>query len=107
MTTVNALVWPNLDFRNWFNGVGLCDVEAKVVATVLPALASCTLCIIRSLCHVLDIDRCSINPSRSMKRQGIWTDLLICWGVPIFITAVTYIVQPSRYIIVELIGCVD
>lgn len=107
LTFLNALIWPNSDFRAWYNGVGLCDVEAKIIPMLVAALASCTLCIIRSLCHVLDIDRCSINPSRSMKRRGICTDLVICWGVPFLIGCASYVVQPNRYVIVELIGCVD
>ncbi len=104
---LNALLWPSANFSGWYNGVGLCDLQSRISWPLTCAVASCTLCIVRGLANVLDIDKCDVNPpSRNKRNQKLAVELMICWFVPLAIAALSYLVQDQRYWVMTVVGCI-
>lgn len=103
---VNAIIWPNDNMSTWFDGVGLCDVEAKIIIGRSFGIASATLCILRSLANVMDQNKITIAPSRAQRMRATAFDLIICIGIPLLAMVFHYIVQPNRYAIAGISGCV-
>jgi len=104
-TFINAIIWPTEDFDSWWDGAGLCDIEAKLKWPYVTGLACATLCITRSLANVLDVDRAELSPTRSSKRRKVAIDLAICFTVPVLQIALHYIIQVNRYYITAIGGC--
>ncbi len=104
-TFINVIIWPTEDFDSWWNGAGLCDIEAKLKWPYVTGLACATLCITRNLANVLDVDRAEISPTRASKKRKVAVDLAICFTVPVLQIALHYIIQPNRYYITTIGGC--
>ena len=102
---INAIIWPTDDTTSWYDGVGLCDVEVKLQAAATLGITGALACIMRSLAKVLDTSRTVLTPSRGEKRQQLMMDLLFCFGFPIYIMAIIYVVQENRYYIFAIAGC--
>ena len=104
-TFTNALIWPTNDVSTWWNGVGYCDVQAKLQWPIITGGAGALCAIMRNLAIVIDVDRAQIRPSRSQRRRAMMIDLLFCFGYPVFFICIHYIVQPNRYNILTISGC--
>lgn len=104
-TFLNAIIWPTEDYNNWWNGAGLCDIEAKLKWPCVTGLACATLCITRNLANVLDIDRTEISQTRATRRWKTVLDLAICFAVPLLQIILHYIIQYNRYYILAIGGC--
>ncbi|KAL6713188.1 a-factor receptor [Lecanora helva] len=106
MNVINAVIWPTDNTASWWDGSGLCDVEAKLMIALSFVLVASLLCIMRSLARVLDTRRTVLSPSRSQRRQQMIIECLLCFGSPIYSMIAHYIVQPSRYYVFAISGCV-
>lgn len=104
-TFINAIIWPTENFDSWWNGAGLCDIEAKLKWPCVTGLACATLCITRSLANVLDIDRAEVLQTRASKRKKAVVDFAICFTIPVLQIALHYIIQVNRYYIMAIGGC--
>ena len=101
----NALIWPTDDIKNWWDGAGLCDVQIKLNWAASVGASGALASIMRNLAKVMDVDRATFIPSpRQRKRQAI-IDLLWCFALPVYVMAVDYVVQSSRYYIFTISGC--
>ncbi len=103
-TFINAIIWPNEDYDNWWKGYGLCDIEAKLQYPLTTGIACATLCITRNLANVLDVDRAVLAETKATRRNKMIIDFTICFGVPILQIGLHYIVQPNRYVITAIAG---
>lgn len=101
---VNAIIWPDDDFTNSFKGQGLCDIEAKIQVASQVALPASFACILRALAAVLNIKKLTVT--KTDKRKNLLIDLLWCVGFPALQMILHYIVQPNRYFIFGISGCV-
>jgi pheromone a factor receptor len=104
---INVLIWPDENYVDWWNGTGLCDIEVKLLWPITIGIAAATMSITRSLAIVLDVDRSDINPTKSQRRRKLLIDLAICFGLPIIVIGLLYIVQVNRYYILAIGGCID
>lgn len=104
-TGINALIWPTDDFNTWYRGVGLCDVEVKLQVFVQTAVPASICCILAALARVMDTDRASWAVSDARRRRGYVIDGVCCLGLPSIQMLTHYIVQPFRYYIMGMTGC--
>ncbi|KAI9714915.1 MAG: a-factor receptor [Bogoriella megaspora] len=103
----DALVWPNDKISTWFSGAILCDIQAKVIVGSMSGQPAALMCIMQALARVLNTDR-TVNANgadRAEKRRRMGMDIFWCWGVPLMLMLLHYIVQPSRYMVVGMNGC--
>lgn len=103
--TINALIWPTGDVSNWWPGYVLCDIEAKLILGTSVGIPGGLACIMRNLALVLDTEGSYLVPSRAQRRKQLAFDFFFCIGMPIYIMAIHYVVQPSRYYIFQIAGC--
>lgn len=104
---INAIIWPTDDLSTWFDGTGLCDLEAQIYVASQVALAASFACILRALAKVLHAERSSActGQTAAQKRRGYAVDLLWCVGFPLVQAVVHLVVQRHRYYIVGIAGC--
>lgn len=101
---INALIWGGDDFSTSWSGLVFCDVEIKLIIASSSGMMACTAAISRSLAKIMS-DNISVIKTKSVRRRELVEDLLICFGVPVWMMSTHYIVQPNRYYIVGIIGC--
>ena len=102
---INAVIWGRGDIFSSWSGPVLCDIEIKFKVGALLGPAGAVICILRSLCVVMDTDRMVLSPSIARRRCELAIALALCWGAPLYLMAIHYVVQPNRYILVEISGC--
>ncbi|EED83563.1 hypothetical fungal pheromone GPCR, STE3-type, partial [Postia placenta Mad-698-R] len=97
---VNSTVWANnveVRVKVW------CDITTKIMIGVSTALPACTLCICKHL-ELIASGR-AVRTTREDKRKQTFFELAMCFGVPMVIMGLHYVVQGHRYDIIEDIGC--
>jgi pheromone a factor receptor len=62
--------------------------------------------ILRRLAKVMDTSNITISPSRNKVFQEKVLEILWCWGYPAFMILIYYVVQPLRYYIHGISGCI-
>lgn len=102
---LNSLIWPRADTVHWWKGYVLCDIEVKLIGAWQAGIPGAALCIMRNLSKVLDTEHTVLVPSKTMRRKQLAFDLFFCIGIPIYMISIHYVVQPSRYYIYQLAGC--
>jgi pheromone a factor receptor len=105
MCFINPIIWPRDNMDDWWDGNVFCDVQARIQVGAVVALASCTAMIMRRLARVMDTRNITVVPSRNTRVREKSLEILWCWGYPIFMMVVYYIVQPVRYFIFGISGC--
>lgn len=102
---VNALIWPTDNIESWFRGFVLCDIEAKLLLAATVGISGSLACIMRSLAKVLDTENTIIIPTKKQRYRELMITALLCFGAPVYIILIHYVVQPSRYYILAISGC--
>jgi pheromone a factor receptor len=103
--SINALIWPRDNLSEWWDGDVLCDIQARIqVATVVGATASSAM-ILRKLARVMDTNNMTVSSSHGTKLKEKVLEIVWCWLFPLLLVLVYYIVQPVRYIIWGIVGC--
>ncbi|KAI4116887.1 MAG: hypothetical protein LQ345_002773 [Seirophora villosa] len=102
---VNALIWPTDNITTWFAGYVLCDIEAKILLAASVGIAGSLACIMRALAKVLDTENTRMIPTKKQRYQELVITALLCFGTPIYMILIHYVVQPSRYYIMAIAGC--
>ncbi|KAI0310628.1 GPCR fungal pheromone mating factor [Amylostereum chailletii] len=101
ITGVEAIVWRN-DAEN--RAPGWCDFSSHIIAGSTVAIPACSLIIARRLHQIIQI-RSVEPPTVTEKRLQLLVDLSLGLGLPIVVMGLYYIVQMSRYQVVEEVGC--
>lgn len=101
----NAIIWSNDDMQNWYNGVGLCDIQVKLIIAFYSMFPASVMCILRTLAKVMDTDSATWAQTSAQKRRNYITDLVCCVGIPSLFMALSFITQPVRYNIMGISGC--
>ncbi|KAL8636725.1 MAG: hypothetical protein Q9228_005912 [Teloschistes exilis] len=102
---VNALIWSTDDIPNWFHGFVLCDIEVKLQLAATFGISGSLACIMRSLAKVLDTKRTVLSLTKKQRNLERAITTLLCFGGPVYVMAIHYVVQPTRYYIIALSGC--
>ena len=103
---INPLIWPSDDIENWWHGQGYCDIAIKLDIAATMGLVGSLACIFRSLATALDSDRVRICLTSAQRRRQALIETLLCFGFPLLIATLHFIVQPNRYYIYAIAGCV-
>ncbi|KAJ9295508.1 hypothetical protein DTO271G3_5964 [Paecilomyces variotii] len=104
---VNAFIWPTDDVDSWWSGVGLCDIEVKLMVASYVGIPGALLCIFRHLAEVLDTERTVLVPSRSQRRKKLAIEISFCLVIPILAMITHVFVQKTRYMLYTISGCVN
>ncbi|KAK0100409.1 a-factor receptor [Cadophora gregata] len=107
MAFINGILWPSDDWTKWWEGYGLCDVEAILRFPITMALATSLCCLTKGLADALDTECAVFNPSKSQRRRKVIGDVLFCWLLPVMMMALHYTIQAGRYMIIPVWGCAD
>jgi pheromone a factor receptor len=103
---INALIWPKDNIANWFKGFILCDIEVKLMLGATVGIPGSLASIMRNLAAVLNTEKAVIMRTTSQRRKQFIIDFIFSFGFPIYMMAIHYVVQPSRYYIFTIAGCV-
>jgi len=104
---VNAAIWPTDDVDSWWSGVGLCDIEVKLMIAGYVGVPGALMCIFRPLAHLLDTDRVVLVPSREQSRRRLAFEIFFCLVVPAISMITHYVVQKNRFMLYTISGCVN
>lgn len=104
--SINAIIWPRDNVDQWWDGNILCDIEARIQVGCVVSLTACTAVIARRLAHVMDTRNITIAPSKKSRMKEKVFEIVWCWIYPAFMMITYYIVQPARYFIFGISGCV-
>ncbi|TFY56930.1 hypothetical protein EVJ58_g7330 [Rhodofomes roseus] len=97
---VNTIVWAgNVEVRI----VVWCDITTKIIIGASSALPAAAMCICKHL-HLVASGR-TVRLTHEDRRRRMWFELAMCFGVPMVLMALHYIVQGHRFDIIEDIGC--
>ncbi|KAG8762198.1 a-factor receptor [Ceratobasidium sp. 428] len=99
MLGVNSLIWADRlgDFAPVW-----CDISAKLIIGMSIGIPASSICIQRQLYYIAATRGCRKSRQKGPNRI---VDLLIGVGFPILVMALSFIVQPARYHIIEDVGC--
>lgn len=103
---INALIWPKDDIANWFKGFILCDIEVKLMLAATVGIPGSLASIMRNLAMVLNTEKPVLMRTTAQRRRQLIIDSLFSFGFPVYMMAIHYVVQPSRYYIYAIAGCV-
>lgn len=104
-TFVNAIIWPDENFSTWWDGPGLCDVEAKLTWPMFTGVPAALACITRNLARVLRIHSSGLSTTKRQRRRILFVDCLILFLVPFLQLVLHYCIQTNRYFIIAVGGC--
>lgn len=105
INVVNGFLWHNDDQEHWWLGQGLCDTEAKITVASFAGFNCALAAITRNHARVMDSRRLAqtINDKQQCRERAI--QRAICWGCPVYLMIIHYVVQTSRYVIYAMDGC--
>ncbi|KAF2112004.1 pheromone A receptor-domain-containing protein [Lophiotrema nucula] len=103
---INPLIWPRDNVADWWDGQGLCDIEVRIYLGAIVALPAATAMVMRKLARVMDTRNITVATSRKSRMKEGVLEIVWCWGFPAFQILTYYIVQPIRYFIFGISGCV-
>lgn len=102
----NAFIWPDDNVDSWWSGVGLCDVEVKVLIASYLGLPGALMCIFRNLSQILDTSATALIPTQTQRRRNLVINIAFCLGLPVLFSIISFVVQRNRYMIFAISGCV-
>lgn len=102
---INSLVWPDGNSLQSYDGEILCDVEIKFIVAANAGTCGCIAAIARNLARILSASSSEVFQTKAVRRRRAAIDILLCFGIPIWMMSIHYIVQPSRYYLVSGMGC--
>lgn len=104
---INAFIWPHDNIETWWSGVGLCDVEVKLMTASYVAVPGTLVCIFRGLSCVLDTRSATVVPSRQQRWRSRFMLILFCAVVPVIAMITNIVYQARRYYLFGIAGCVN
>ncbi|OCL01461.1 hypothetical protein AOQ84DRAFT_444170 [Glonium stellatum] len=102
---INPILWPRDNVSDWWKGQILCDIEVRLFVGSTVALPGALACIMRKLAKVMDTKNIVMAPSRAQRIREAVLEILCCFGFPILLMLIYYIVQPIRYFLWGISGC--
>lgn len=104
-TVINAIIWHNDDFASWYDGVGLCDLEAKLYYPIFVGIPAAILGLTRNLARCMNVDSFSITTTKQDRLHRFFIDCTTLYLVPVLQIGLHYITQINRYYITAVGGC--
>lgn len=97
---INSIVW-NGNAINW--APVWCDISSKITIGVSFAIPACSLIINRRLYTIASVT--SVTTTRKERLRGVFIDIAIGVGIPVYAMIIHYVNQGHRFDIYEDIGC--
>ena len=104
--SINPLIWPRDNLIDWWDGSVWCDIQVRLQIGCGVALAVSSALIVRKLARVMDTSNITVSNSRSSKTKEIIWEAVWCWGAPLLLMVVYYVIQPVRYMLYGIVGCI-
>lgn len=105
--SINPLIWPRDNITEWWDGKIWCDINTRIQIGSTVGLSASTAMIVRKLAKVMDTRKITVSSSRNSIIKEKVLDIFVCWGCPFILIIVYYVVQPIRYLLYGIIGCVS
>jgi|SRR5690242_4065599 len=103
--SINAIIWGHDNIDEWWDGVGWCDIIARIQVGAEVSLAAAVAMILRRLAQVMDTRNITVAPSRSSTLRRQLVELAWCWGYPIVLILFYIPIQSVRYHVWGIEGC--
>lgn len=104
MDALNALIWGTSDVTSWWDGRVFCDIEIRLYIGLEVSITGAVTCIFRQLSMIFG-DSPPLQ-TKSEKRRKRSFEIMLCIVAPVIRMGIFYVVQPDRYLIMQLRGCV-
>jgi hypothetical protein len=105
--SINPLIWPRDNIDEWWDGNVWCDIHARLQVGAIVGTTASTAMIVRKLAKVMDTRNITVSSSRDSKLKEKVLEIVWCWVYPLVFVLLYYIVQPVRYMIYGIIGCLS
>lgn len=102
---INPLIWSRDNVTEWWDGSGLCDVQVRIQIATSVGLPVGTAMLMRKLAKVMDTNNITLGPGRKEVRREKILEIFWCWGYPLILATVYYVVQPIRFYVFAISGC--
>lgn len=105
--SINPLIWPRDNIQDWWDGSVWCDINVRIQVGGTVGLAASTAMIVRKLAKVMDTSNITVSSSRRSKTKEALLEIMWCWVYPLIMIVVYYVVQPVRYLLYGIVGCIS
>ena len=102
---IDSIIWHNDNIATWWHGEVYCDIQVKLFLASQLGLTGSAASVMRSLAIALNTERMVLRASTAQRHRKLALDLLLCFGLPLYMIVIHYIIQPSRYYIIAIAGC--
>jgi pheromone a factor receptor len=104
--SINPLIWPRDNVDQWWDGQVWCDINVRIQIGIIVGTTASAAMIVRKLAKVMDTRNITVSTSRESKvKEKMW-EILWCWVYPLVLILVYYVIQPARYLIRGIVGCI-
>ncbi|KAI0110408.1 GPCR fungal pheromone mating factor [Nemania sp. FL0031] len=103
ITILNSLIWHDDNWRTWWGGAGLCDVEVYLSAPLQTIYAAAIFTVMHHLAQQVKLSRARRDRQEKTRRHLI--QAAIIFPVPFVQLVFTYFDLAQRYMVGTLIGC--
>ncbi|EMR08532.1 hypothetical protein PNEG_03013 [Pneumocystis murina B123] len=100
---INSIIWFN-GSKSTYRGDLYCDIVTKLILGSVTGELGATVAITHYLSKIMKSSYSSIQSKITRRNQAI-EDILFSFTCPIIIMSLHYIVQPARYVIDGISGC--
>jgi len=104
--SVDSIVWAGENLGSTPDGMGYCDVAARVKGVTPMGVLGSTIGVGRFLVHTTDVLRPRTETTARIVRRNV-IDAILGIGLPILFVLLKWIVESSRYSILGVMGCQD
>jgi pheromone a factor receptor len=105
--SINPLIWPRDNLDEWWSGNVWCDINVRLQIGAIAGTTASAAMIVRKLARVMDTRSLTVSTSKSSKRREQFLEVAWCWGYPLVLILVYYVVQPVRYMLYTIQGCLN
>ncbi|KAI1644520.1 pheromone A receptor-domain-containing protein [Daldinia loculata] len=104
-TVLNAMIWSNDNWDDWWDGKGLCDLQVYLSTPMKTIYAATILVTVYELSKKFNVRRAIQLHSREDRYREL-KQALVIFAVPFIQLVMTYFTISQRYKVGTLIGCI-
>ncbi|KAI0114863.1 pheromone A receptor-domain-containing protein [Daldinia grandis] len=104
-TVLNAMIWSNDNWDDWWDGTGFCDVQVYLSTPLKTIYAATIFVTVYELAKKFDVRRAILLNARQNRNRELKQSLII-FVVPFIQLVMTYFTISQRYRIGTLVGCI-
>jgi pheromone a factor receptor len=105
--SINPLIWPRDNVDEWWNGNVWCDINIRIQIGAMVGTTASTAMIVRKLAKVMDTRNITVTSNQDSKMKEKILEIVWCWVYPLALILVYYVVQPIRYFVFGIAGCIS